>query len=776
MYCHKCGRELNDDVSRCPFCNADTSAYLKDDDSSLREILRLSEELNEESDIATQSPKDSSDDDGYTEPLTQPLDTDSDEGENYYGFVTENTENEDVQQLRKEFDTNDGFYIPKVTAIKAGILPKEEDEEEQTEPLVPEDSDNEETQSENQQQENFDDMEEIETIDAQEEPQDEEYVDETDEFISNYVPINEIPEEEPEEEEVIDADVDYEDGFVVDSGYGEEKAQYKQQSKVQNIQQSKAQNTQQQGEEEPYQDDFDEVQEEQEEKPQKKKGTKKRYVIIPVAIVIVAAAAWFGLSEFVVNSSASQAIEAFADKKYDTAANIYNDSVKNSPIQMWLFESKMNGYIDDILAEHRDKVLSYDEAKNALNSVIALDDDRFVQKAKDALESIAALEESRAAYSAGQKYFTNGDYISAAKEFEKVIESDPDYSKAIASRDRSYEKYKEDVLAKTSSCETVDDYKTAIELLEEALKNLPDDTDLKARLDNCNKGLEEAIISEAVDNINSLINSGNYKDALSLIDETLKDYPDNSTIQNLRSSCIDSYISSTTSQAQQLLDSEKYMDAINLIDSMLEQFPDNETLVNSRNECVRVYVEAAVAEADEFMDAGNYDDALAAVEKALKDLPDNTTLLNKKEEIETNMPVSLMEECPPHDGTNLKTFTNSSTTNFKIDGRTYREGFTLYSSNGWFASGNGVAQMSIDGGYSRLTFNVGKVDGGKSVNGILKVYVDDELVDTLRIDSEGGLQSFEVALNYGSVLKFELSPESGTSTPTYGFTNLTLYK
>ena len=55
MFCHKCGRELNDDVSRCPFCNADTSAYLKDDDSSLREILRLSEELNEESDTATDS-------------------------------------------------------------------------------------------------------------------------------------------------------------------------------------------------------------------------------------------------------------------------------------------------------------------------------------------------------------------------------------------------------------------------------------------------------------------------------------------------------------------------------------------------------------------------------------------------------------------------------------------------------------------------------------------------------------------------------------------------
>lgn len=84
--------------------------------------------------------------------------------------------------------------------------------------------------------------------------------------------------------------------------------------------------------------------------------------------------------------------------------------------------------------------------------------------------------------------------------------------------------------------------------------------------------------------------------------------------------------------------------------------------------------------------------------------------------------------------------------------------------------------MKIGGGYSRLTFNVGKVDGGKDVNGVLNVYVDNELVDTITISSDSGLQSFEIPLNYGSNLRFELSPESGSSTPTYGFTNLTLYK
>lgn len=750
MFCHKCGRELKDDVSRCPFCNADTSAYVKDDDSSLREILRLSEELNEESEIAAQ-PLDNNGDEDVLENMTQPLETgDSSEVNAEYASGSDEFDNEETQQLRKEFDTSDGFYIPRATAIKAGILPSEEENTESAEEISAQTD--EEGQKDAEEQENTEEIQEIETIDAQEE-EPEEYVDETDEFISNYVPINEIPEEEPEEEEFIDADIDYEDGFV-DNSYGEEKIQ----------------------QEIPQQQEYSEPEQDYEEIPKKKRITKKRYIVIPVAIVIVAAAAWFGISEFVVNSAANEAIAAFSDKKYDTAANIYNENVKNSPIQMWLFESKMNDYIDDVLSEHRDKVMNYDEAKIALNSVIALNDDRFTQKAKEALEAIEALEESRAAYSAGQKYFTNGDYISAAKEFEKVIESDPDYSKAIASRDRSYEKYKEDVLSKTASCETADDYKAAIELLNEAVKNLPDDTDLKARLDSCTKGLEEAIISEAVDNINALINAGSYKEALKMIDDTLKDYPDNSTLLNLKSSCTDSYIASAKAQAQQLLDSENYMEAIRLIDSMLEEYPDNETLTDARNECVRVYVEAAVSKADEFMDAGNYEDAMNAVEQALKDLPDNTTLLNKKEEIEKNMPVSLMDECPPYEGTNLKTFTNSSTTSFKISGRTYREGFTLYSSNGWFASGNGVAQMNIGGGYTRLSFNVGKVDGGKNVNGILKVYVDDELVDTLRIDSEGGLQSFEVALNSGSTLKFELSPESGTSTPTYGFTNLTLYK
>ena len=80
MFCHKCGRELSDDVLRCPFCNADTSAYLKDDDSSLREILRLSEELNEDSDIATQSlDNDDGTENTEEEQITETEDTVADE-------------------------------------------------------------------------------------------------------------------------------------------------------------------------------------------------------------------------------------------------------------------------------------------------------------------------------------------------------------------------------------------------------------------------------------------------------------------------------------------------------------------------------------------------------------------------------------------------------------------------------------------------------------------------------------------------------------------------
>ncbi len=750
MFCHKCGRELSDDVLRCPFCNADTSAYLKDDDSSLREILRLSEELNEDSDIATQSlDNDDGTENTEEEQITETEDTVADEKKEPENVVEPK---EDEEKTVNIFQENDGFYVPKKAAIKAGMIPQNEPEE--TQELTEFEGTVELTENINaEQQETVSgEFEEIETIDAPDEQEEEqEYIDETEEFISNYVPVNEVYEEEPEPEEEMNADVDYADGFV-DNGYSVENDD---------------------SNDDEYYGEYEE--EEFPETPAKKKF-KKKFIVIPLIVIIVAAAGLFGLSEFVINSSASKAIEAFTEQKYDTAAKIYNENVKNSPIQMWLFEGKMNEYIDSVVQDHRDKVLTYDDVKKALNSVIALDDDRFSQKAKDALETVAALEVSRAAFSAGQKYFNSGDYIAAAKEFDKVIESDPDYSKAVASRDRSYEKYKEDIMSRTSGCETVEEYTAAIELLNEAVKNMPNDTELKSRLDRYKKDLEEAIISQAVDSINELVNSGSYQEALALIDETLEKYPENEKLLELKTTCTESYISSSIENARQLLASEEYMEAIGLINSMLDQFPDNEALTAAKDECINTYVNVAVSSADEFVNAGNYETALEVINKALSDLPGNQTLLNKKQEIETNMPVSLMEECPPYDGTNLKTFTNSSTSSFKIDGKTYREGFTLYSSNGWFASGNGIANMNIGGSYSRLTFNAGKVDGGKSVNGILKVYIDGELVDTLRISGDGGIQSYEISLNYGSSLKFELSPESGSSTPTYGFTNLTLYK
>lgn len=772
MFCHKCGRELEDNAVRCPFCNADTSAYLKDDDSSLREILRLSEELNEEG-ADNCKPDDKNGDGSSSDAEAQPAEAEENETKEAFvpsaseengdsqssGFTQEEKTSEEKANYA---DSGDGFYIPKRAAVKAGLLPEDEaaDEEETAAfETVADDNQNmddgiEESSEtfENAQDDEeayFSGDDEIETIDAGEEEPAEEEFNEEEAFFSSYIPINEIDYEEEEPEEPIDRDIDYEDGFMDDGYYG--------QYNDNNVQ---------------YEDYGEE---EDEEKPPKKPIPKK-WIIIPIVLIALGAATWFGLSEFVIDSAAAEAVTAFSEQKYDTAAKIYNEEVKTSPIQMWLFESKMNSYIDGVLDAHREKTLSYEEAKKALNSVVALDDDRFSQKAKDSLASIEALEVSREAYTAGQEYFSNGDYIAAAEEFSKVIESDPDYSKAMTSKDAAYAKYKEKILADTDGCETSDDYRSAIELLNEAVKQLPDDKDILARLDECTEGLQNAIIAEAISEIEGLINNGKYDEALELIDQNLEKYPSNSDILALKDTCIESYVAFAKSQALSLLNSEKYMDAISLIDSMLDKFPENESLLSYREECVSVYVNAAVSQADELLNAENFDDALEVIEKALSDLSGNATLLNKKQEIIKAMPVSLIDECPPYETTNYKLFTNSSTSSFKIDGKTYKEGFTLYSSNGWFASGNGVAKIKLDGLYSKLKFSVGKIDGGRNVNGILNIYVDDELVDTLTINSEGGLQSFEVSLNHGQELKFELLPESGNSTPSFGFTNLALYK
>lgn len=771
MFCHKCGRELKDDAVRCPFCNADTSAYLKDDDSSLREILRLSEELNEENNDSGDSANISNADSAFTENVQASEDEEEKEAsansEEQSDFQDKGSNQpEETSEEKSDFissaDNDSDFYVPKNAGKKNMFYPagnmaetvkpafpeitREDDQHDGAEEL-PESCQNPQSGDEAV----AEDME-IETVDAEDEEEEaEEYVDATDEFIDNYVPINEVyEEEEPEDEEPIDRDIDYEDGFV-DSNY----SNYYSKKQVQN---------------DSYYDEY----EEDEEKP--KKPIKKKWIVIPIVVIALGAAAWFGLSEFVVNSAANEAIAAFSEQKYDTAARIYNESVKTSSIQMWLFEGKMNGYIDDIVSDHREKLLNYDEAKKALNSVVALDDDRFSQKAKDSLANIEALEASREAYAAGQEYFNNKDYINAAKEFDKVIESDPDYSKAMTSKDSSYQKYKEDVLEKTSQCQTSDEFREAIELLNEAVKNLPDDKDIIARLDECTEGLQNAIIAEIVSSIQSLIDEGSYTDALELIEENLEKYPNNSDILALKDSCIESYISWAISQAESLVNSAKYMDAINLLDSMLEKFPDNETLTSSKEGYISEYVNAAVNQAEELVIAGNYEDALSVIEKALSDLPNNATLKNKKQEIEKEMPISLVDECPPYESTNMKLFTNGSKDSFKIQNKVYREGFTLYSSNGLFTKGNGVAKIKLDGKYSKLTFNVGKIDGGRDVDGILKIYVDGDMVKTITIDNKAGLQYFEIDLNYGSELVFELSPASGSSTPSFGFTNLTLYK
>lgn len=401
------------------------------------------------------------------------------------------------------------------------------------------------------------------------------------------------------------------------------------------------------------------------------------------------------------NSTEREIISYINDGSYDSAIKTYDKEISNSSVKKWILEKlllanlssynsdyedkkidaetfvdraktiavfgyesankKIEEYFDDALADIKEhfiaEKITYDEARQ---SALTFIDSGLVTNSKEEadtiLNEIDSLNISREAYTRAESFFSEADYPSAIKEYEKVIESDANYETAKQQISVCKELYKQQILSTTENYSDSEECKAAIDKVSEAMEIIGEDEDLKKRFDKLSDEYTKSIKKEAFEKADKAVKNGDYETAIFTIQESLP-YCQND---------------------------KEYVDYWNTLQT--EYVKSVETLASS------------------FAEKGDYRSALNVLERACTLLPDNAELKDSYEMALANKPVGLMEiKISESDS-----FEQVADLSVSLDtvGNTY-DPINLYKITGkkeeWSDDVNGYAKIYTNSDYKRLT-------------------------------------------------------------------------
>jgi tetratricopeptide (TPR) repeat protein len=186
--------------------------------------------------------------------------------------------------------------------------------------------------------------------------------------------------------------------------------------------------------------------------------------------------------------------EAFNNGDYDDAANIFSENVKGNEEEEDAIITYFENSLDSTLNDYQSNKIDYSTAMNSISLVE--DTNLTIGNLESVKESINQIKKSRTAYAAGLEFEESKDYMNALKEYRKVIESDSNYKNI---NDRIVDvssKLKDQVLAEAESLAKKKKYEEIIQIVNEAITVLNEDTDLDVVAEKYSVLLEKSHIKD----------------------------------------------------------------------------------------------------------------------------------------------------------------------------------------------------------------------------------------------------------------------------------------
>ena len=296
---------------------------------------------------------------------------------------------------------------------------------------------------------------------------------------------------------------------------------------------------------------------------------------IAVGLVVLIVLCWFCLGVILpAKTNASKIYNNFLDTEI---SDIYENKIRGNSLREKIFSDSLEDYPEKTKKAYLAEEISYDKATAIFSELQAAGflDASVISENKEYTDSIKTSGE---AFDEGEKLYTQGKYSDAILLLAKVITDDKNYDKAQEYITQCETKYKETVLSSSNENVSSGNYDDAIKILEEAENVLKDNSDITSALEKVKADYAVYLKNDALEKANALISEKKYTEAISLINTALEKNANDSELTALLNMTKNEYVTNVISQADALLEEYDYTGAGEIIDEALKVLPDNSDL------------------------------------------------------------------------------------------------------------------------------------------------------------------------------------------------------
>lgn len=507
--------------------------------------------------------------------------------------------------------------------------------------------------------------------------------------------------------------------------------------------------------------------------PSEKKKSHKKLMLwlilagIGISLIMVAVLflSWF-------NSDQQKIMRALESGNYQDALDIVqnNNSLRSDDDMVQMLQER----ILDVKKKYTASQITYSQLTAELDAIEKMKVKKVMPDIEDLRTYAKKLNESRTSFATAEDFLASGDYAEAIKYYGLVIEYDSNFSTAKSKIVEAQNKYRQGVLSEAEEYAKKGDYALAIAVLEDGLKVLPEDDQINCQISIYEKNSADQKKQVALDSAETYAVSGDYLSAITVLENYLKFMPDDMVVtQKLQSykssyetklradslkqaadyasyndyvtamqvlknyidiygehvditvaynSYKDSYVNAEIAEAETVAQGGDYVGAMGVISDAMKNVAD--TRLNGKySSYEKAYVDGIIGESDTLLAKGDYKLALELVEMAHGVLPSNQRLLTQIEKVKNAMPKFLLSVCKPYETSCYDEYT---------DGQSFRMAAQEFS-NGFVLRNSAYAYFNLPSEYTELSFAVGHVDGTSMSDGKFEIYMDGVFVREITV-------------------------------------------
>ena len=232
-------------------------------------------------------------------------------------------------------------------------------------------------------------------------------------------------------------------------------------------------------------------------------------------------------------SEADKFAESILNNAYSEAIAVYNSEIKGNAGLEQEAADYMASYLGEIKSDVLSGACSESDAKAKMTTVknVCSKTGCDIEDYETLVGAVDQAISSKTAYKSGIALLEQKNYKDAFAELKKVLPDDSDYADANEKYFAAVESYKKEVKSSADTLISGGDYLAALDAYKQAVEILPEDSDLLAGMNTCEKGY----ISDAVSRAASVFSDyTKYEEALKIIQAALQYYPNDSALIEAR--------------------------------------------------------------------------------------------------------------------------------------------------------------------------------------------------------------------------------------------------